>query len=350
MVRKAFRMAVHAESASEYERRHQPIWPELEATLIEHGATTYSIFRDPATNDLFAYVELESEQRWAAVASTDVCRRWWQYMRDLMPVNADGSPVAADLRKCSTSKRQVPADRGRISACTSGCMAETVSDFLVSRLAAWGVTRLYGYPGDGINGIMGALDRAADRMQFIQVRHEEMAAFMACAHAKFTGEVGVCLATSGPGAIHLLNGLYDAKLDHQPVVAIVGQQARTALGGHYQQEVDLVSLFKDVAHEYVQMATTPEQIRISSTAPSGLRDPSDGDVHHHSERLAGARRRRRRRASTARYIPASAVDSARDSTGRRSPQGCRPAQRRRAGGDAGWSRGAAGDRRGARGG
>jgi len=139
-------------------------------------------------------------------------------------------------------------------------MAETVSDFLVSRLNAWGVTRIYGYPGDGINGIMGALGRAPDRMQFIQVRHEEMAAFMACAHAKFTGEVGVCLATSGPGAIHLLNGLYDAQLDHQPVVAIVGQQARTALGGHYQQEVDLVSLFKDVAHEYVQMATTPEQV------------------------------------------------------------------------------------------
>jgi pyruvate dehydrogenase (quinone) len=139
-------------------------------------------------------------------------------------------------------------------------MAETVSDFIVSRLSAWGVTRIYGYPGDGINGLMGALGRAGDRMQFVQVRHEEMAAFMACAHAKFTGEVGVCVATSGPGAIHLLNGLYDAQLDHQPVVAIVGQQARTALGGHYQQEVDLVSLFKDVAHEYVHMATTPEQI------------------------------------------------------------------------------------------
>jgi pyruvate dehydrogenase (quinone) len=139
-------------------------------------------------------------------------------------------------------------------------MAETVSDFIVSRLSAWGVTRIYGYPGDGINGLMGALGRAGDRMQFVQVRHEEMAAFMACAHAKFTGEVGVCVATSGPGAIHLLNGLYDAQLDHQPVVAIVGQQARTALGGDYQQEVDLVSLFKDVAHEYVHMATTPEQI------------------------------------------------------------------------------------------
>jgi pyruvate dehydrogenase (quinone) len=140
-------------------------------------------------------------------------------------------------------------------------MGKTVSDHLLQRLSEWGVQRIYGYPGDGINGIMGALDRASDRLQFVQARHEEMAAFMACAHAKFTGEVGVCLATSGPGAIHLLNGLYDAKLDHQPVVAIVGQQARAALGGSYQQEVDLITLFKDVAHEYVHMATTPEQIR-----------------------------------------------------------------------------------------
>jgi pyruvate dehydrogenase (quinone) len=140
-------------------------------------------------------------------------------------------------------------------------MATTVSDFLLQRLSDWGVRRIYGYPGDGINGIMGALDRASDRLQFIQSRHEELSAFMACAHAKFTGEVGVCLATSGPGAIHLLNGLYDAKLDHQPVLAIVGQQARAALGGSYQQEVDLVTLFKDVAHEYVHMATTPAQMR-----------------------------------------------------------------------------------------
>jgi pyruvate dehydrogenase (quinone) len=140
-------------------------------------------------------------------------------------------------------------------------MASTASDFLLQRLHDWGIRRIYGYPGDGINGIMGALDRARERIQFVQARHEEMAAFMACAHAKFTGEVGVCLATSGPGAIHLLNGLYDAKLDHQPVVAIVGQQARAALGGSYQQEVDLISLFKDVAHEYVHMASTPEQIR-----------------------------------------------------------------------------------------
>jgi pyruvate dehydrogenase (quinone) len=140
-------------------------------------------------------------------------------------------------------------------------MAQSVADFLVERLSEWGVTRIYGYPGDGINGIMGALDRASDKVQFIQVRHEEMAAFMACGHAKFTGQVGVCLATSGPGAIHLLNGLYDAKLDHQPVVAIVGQQALNSLGGDYQQEVDLMSLFKDVAHEYVHMVSSPSQVR-----------------------------------------------------------------------------------------
>jgi pyruvate dehydrogenase (quinone) len=140
-------------------------------------------------------------------------------------------------------------------------MSRTVADFLLARLGEWGVSRIYGYPGDGINGILGALDRASDRMHFVQARHEELAAFMACAHAKFTGQVGVCLATSGPGAIHLLNGLYDAKMDHQPVVAIVGQQGRAAIGGAYQQEVDLVTLFKDVAHEYVHMASTPEQMR-----------------------------------------------------------------------------------------
>jgi pyruvate dehydrogenase (quinone) len=140
-------------------------------------------------------------------------------------------------------------------------MAYTVSDFLLDRLAAWGIKRIYGYPGDGINGILGALGRAGERFQFIQARHEEMAAFMACAHAKFTGQLGVCLATSGPGAIHLLNGLYDAQLDHQPVLALVGQQARGALGAHYQQEVDLVTLFKDVAGEYVHMASDPSQVR-----------------------------------------------------------------------------------------
>ena len=136
-----------------------------------------------------------------------------------------------------------------------------VSDFIIRRLTEWNVQRIFGYPGDGINGILGALNRAQDKIRFIQTRHEEMAAFMACAHAKFTGEPGVCLATSGPGAIHLLNGLYDAKLDHQPVVALVGQQKRTALGSNYQQEVDLVSLFKDVASEYVHMVTDPAQVR-----------------------------------------------------------------------------------------
>jgi len=139
-------------------------------------------------------------------------------------------------------------------------MAKLTADFLLERLAENGVKRIYGYPGDGINAIIGALERHQN-IKFVQVRHEEQAAFMACAHAKWTGEVGVCLATSGPGAIHLLNGLYDAKLDHQPVLAIVGQQARMGLGGSYQQEVDLVSLFKDVAHEYVQMAYEPTQIR-----------------------------------------------------------------------------------------
>jgi len=140
-------------------------------------------------------------------------------------------------------------------------VSKKVSDYLLQRLHEWGVERIYAYPGDGINGMLGAFGRFGDGLKFVQVRHEEMAAFMACAHAKFTGEVGVCLATSGPGAIHLLNGLYDAKMDHQPVVAIVGQAARGALGGDYQQEVDLQSLFKDVAHEYVHTAMVPAQIR-----------------------------------------------------------------------------------------
>jgi pyruvate dehydrogenase (quinone) len=140
-------------------------------------------------------------------------------------------------------------------------MKTTVSDQMLDRLHQWGVRRVYGYPGDGINGLMAAFDRIGDRLQFVQARHEELAAFMACAHAKFTGEVGVCMATSGPGAIHLLNGLYDAKADHTPVVAIVGQAARAAMGGDYQQEVDLASLFKDVAHEYVQTAMVPAQVR-----------------------------------------------------------------------------------------
>ncbi|AWP23411.1 thiamine pyrophosphate-requiring protein [Acidiferrobacter sp. SPIII_3] len=140
-------------------------------------------------------------------------------------------------------------------------MADTVADFMLERLREWGIRRFYGYPGDGINGLLGAMGRASADVDFVQVRHEELAAFMACAHAKYTGEVGCCVATSGPGAIHLLNGLYDAKLDHQPVVAIVGQAASTVMGGHYQQEVDLHTLFRDVAGEYVHTLMNPVQTR-----------------------------------------------------------------------------------------
>src|SRR5438067_13910772 len=118
-------------------------------------------------------------------------------------------------------------------------MSELVADYFLKRLRKWGVHRIFGYPGDGINAFLGALDRADGDPEFIQTRHEEMAAFMACGHAKFTGQVGVCMATSGPGAIHLLNGLYDAKLDHAPVVAIVGQQKRMSLGADYLQELGL---------------------------------------------------------------------------------------------------------------
>jgi pyruvate dehydrogenase (quinone) len=120
---------------------------------------------------------------------------------------------------------------------------------------------MFGYPGDGINGVFGAMNRAGGKIEFIQARHEEMAAFMACAYAKFSGELGVCIATSGPGAAHLVTGMYDARADHQPLLAIVGQQARGALGGHYQQEVDLAALFKDVARDFVHQASTPAQVR-----------------------------------------------------------------------------------------
>src|SRR3954447_21191170 len=140
-------------------------------------------------------------------------------------------------------------------------MSKTVADFVIDRLMEWNIYRIFGYPGDGINGLMGSINRTDGKMDFIQTRHEEMAAFMASGHAKFTGEIGVCMATSGPGAIHLLNGLYDAKMDHQPVLAIVGQQARTAIGGSYQQEVDLMSLFKDVAGEFCETAMDAAQIR-----------------------------------------------------------------------------------------
>jgi pyruvate dehydrogenase (quinone) len=139
-------------------------------------------------------------------------------------------------------------------------MSENVAAFMLRRLREWGVKRVYAYPGDGINGLLGAFHEV-DELEFVQVRHEEIAAFAACAHAKLTGEVGVCMATSGPGAIHLLNGLYDAKLDHAPVVAIVGQQKTMSLGGNFQQEVDLNTLFKDVASEFVQVCMAPEQAR-----------------------------------------------------------------------------------------
>jgi pyruvate dehydrogenase (quinone) len=140
-------------------------------------------------------------------------------------------------------------------------MSNTVGDFLVHRLHEWGVRRIFGYPGDGINGVLGALQRADDRIEFIQVRHEEMAAFMAAAHAKFTGEMGVCLSTGGPGASHLITGLYDARCDHMPVLAIAGQAPRTARGAHYQQELNLDRMFSDVA-AFVQEAEAPAQVRM----------------------------------------------------------------------------------------
>jgi pyruvate dehydrogenase (quinone) len=140
-------------------------------------------------------------------------------------------------------------------------MSMNVSDFVWHRLQEWGLKRVYGYPGDGVGGLDIALEKVKDSLQYIQVRHEEMAAFMASGHAKFTGEVGLCYATSGPGAIHLLTGLYDAKMDHVPVVAIVGQQARAAIGSDYQQEVDLQSLYKDVAADFVATASVPSQLR-----------------------------------------------------------------------------------------
>jgi pyruvate dehydrogenase (quinone) len=164
-------------------------------------------------------------------------------------------------------------------------MAQTVADYLLERLRAWGNETVFAYPGDGINGILAAFGRADNQPQFIQSRHEEMSAFEAVGHAKFTGKVGVCMATSGPGAIHLLNGLYDAKLDHVPVVAIVGQTNRSAMGGSYQQEVDLMTLYKDVASDYVQMVTVPEQlpnvldraIRVAQArrAPTAVIIPAD---------------------------------------------------------------------------
>ncbi|MGA9310864.1 MAG: thiamine pyrophosphate-binding protein, partial [Pseudonocardiaceae bacterium] len=163
--------------------------------------------------------------------------------------------------------------------------APKVADYLLSRLRDWGVHTVFAYPGDGINGLLAAWGRADNKPQFVQARHEEMAAFEAVGYAKFTGQLGVCAATSGPGAIHLLNGLYDAKLDHVPVLAIVGQTNRSAMGGSYQQEVDLLSLFKDVASDYVQMVTVAEQLpnvldrairtALARRAPTAVIVPAD---------------------------------------------------------------------------
>jgi pyruvate dehydrogenase (quinone) len=162
---------------------------------------------------------------------------------------------------------------------------QTVADFLLQRLREWGVRHVFAYPGDGINGLLAAFGRADNSPSFVQSRHEEMSAFEAVGYAKFGAPLGVCMATSGPGAIHLMNGLYDAKLDHVPVVAIVGQTARTGMGGSYQQEVDLLSLYKDVASAYVEMVTVPEQlpnvidrairIALAERAPTAIIIPSD---------------------------------------------------------------------------
>ncbi|HST47784.1 thiamine pyrophosphate-requiring protein [Jatrophihabitans sp.] len=164
-------------------------------------------------------------------------------------------------------------------------MADTVADVLLARLREWNIEQVFGYPGDGINGLLAAWGRAENSPQFVQARHEEMAAFEAVGYAKFSSRPAVCVATSGPGAVHLLNGLYDAKLDHVPVVAIVGQTERSAMGGSYQQEIDLLSLFKDVCSDYVQMCTVPQQlpnlidrairIAVSEAAPTCLIFPSD---------------------------------------------------------------------------
>ncbi|HEY6455868.1 MAG TPA: thiamine pyrophosphate-requiring protein [Steroidobacteraceae bacterium] len=140
-------------------------------------------------------------------------------------------------------------------------MTTTVGDFFWERLHAWGIRVVFGYPGDGINGLLGAMNRADGMIKFVQVRHEEMAAFMASAYAKFSGQLGVCMATSGPGATHLLTGMYDARLDHMPLLAIAGQQARAGLGGHYQQEVDLLSAYQDVAGAFVEQASVAPQVR-----------------------------------------------------------------------------------------
>ena len=213
-----------------------------------------------------------------------------------------------------------------------------VSDVVLSRLRDWGVRSVFGYAGDGINGLLGAWGRADNDPKFVQVRHEEMAAFEAVGFAKFSGRVGVCVATSGPGAIHLLNGLYDALLDHVPVVAIVGQTSRSAMGGSYQQEVDLQALFKDVCHQYVQTASVPQQlpnlidrafrVALTERAPTCIIIPSD--LQERSTKLPPT--------------PSKWSPPAWASTGPRSPRMAtlrpcrRDPQRRRAGGHPGGQR------------
>ena len=189
-------------------------------------------------------------------------------------------------------KRSLAGNRSPMAADTpfaaitgGSAVAEQVADFVLKRLRQWGIEHIFAYPGDGINGLVAAFGRADDQPQFIQTRHEEMAAFAATGYAKFSGRVGVCMATSGPGAIHLLNGLYDAKLDHVPVVAIVGQTARSAVGGAYQQEVDLKSLYKDVAGDYLVEVNVAAQLpnaidrairtAMARRAPTAIIIPSD---------------------------------------------------------------------------
>src|SRR5215212_509834 len=166
-----------------------------------------------------------------------------------------------EIRGPSTKGAQRMSDSTSVKApgVSPSTQAGSVAAFMLERLHGWGCGRVYGYPGDGINGFIGAFHEVGDKVEFTQTRHEEIAAFCASAHAKFTGGFGACIATSGPGAIHLLNGLYDAKLDHAPVVAIVGQQKRMSIGGHFQQEVDLPVLFQDVAGEYVHYCMEPTQ-------------------------------------------------------------------------------------------
>jgi pyruvate dehydrogenase (quinone) len=198
--------------------------------------------------------QLVAEGRLASTLFLSLCGRLI-YCNSSHFEPSGGERFCAPSVELSAGKKNNPAAGMRTDS-----MSRNVSEYIWHRLSEWGLKRVYGYPGDGVGGLDVALEKAKDFMEYVQVRHEEMAAFMASAHAKFTGQVGLCYATSGPGAIHLLNGLYDAKLDHVPVVALLGQQARTALGASYQQEVDLQNLFSDVA-EFVGLASLPEQVR-----------------------------------------------------------------------------------------